>query len=264
MSEEEDGRAGEAADTELKTKTPHVNVGKNCVSLSALSFLSCPMLANNVSNTRFQQYPASSHRHSECRRSLVSWSVQLPLGLPTIFQQRPLLLGPGSLRSTWINLEKPPSGGSEMFIPMIHVKMIQVISSDCGDQTWNAPNVGKKKLWRLLCTTGRTEKNMFGSPPAASLDEPRIPIPGPALIFRCQKMCSVFLWAAQGCQSQKSPKAWAVFEPSRNDSFIIGPLCSKEWFFNPRSSYGSKSNRHFTQKSDLFFEPFWPGSTNLI
>ena len=29
VSEEEDGRAGEAADTELKTKTPHVNVGKN-------------------------------------------------------------------------------------------------------------------------------------------------------------------------------------------------------------------------------------------
>ena len=28
VSEEEDGRAGEAADTELKTKTPHVNVGK--------------------------------------------------------------------------------------------------------------------------------------------------------------------------------------------------------------------------------------------
>jgi len=27
VSEEEDGRAGEAADTELKTKTPHVNVG---------------------------------------------------------------------------------------------------------------------------------------------------------------------------------------------------------------------------------------------
>ena len=124
--------------------------------------------------------------------------------------------------------------------------------------------MGKKKLWRLLCTTGRTEKKMFGSPPAASLDEPRMSIPGPALIFRCQKMCSVFLWAAQGCQSQKSPKAWAVFEPSRNDSFIIWPLSSKEWFFNPRSSYGSKSNRHFTQKSDLVFEPFWPGSTNLI
>ena len=28
VSEEEDGRAGEAADTELKTKTPHVNVGE--------------------------------------------------------------------------------------------------------------------------------------------------------------------------------------------------------------------------------------------
>ena len=27
MSEEAGGRAGEAADTELKTKTPHVNVG---------------------------------------------------------------------------------------------------------------------------------------------------------------------------------------------------------------------------------------------
>ena len=27
VGEEEDGRAGEAADTELKTKTPHVNVG---------------------------------------------------------------------------------------------------------------------------------------------------------------------------------------------------------------------------------------------
>ena len=29
MSEEAGGRAGEAADTELKTKTPHVNVGNN-------------------------------------------------------------------------------------------------------------------------------------------------------------------------------------------------------------------------------------------
>ena len=29
MSEEACGRAGEAADTELKTKTPHVNVGNN-------------------------------------------------------------------------------------------------------------------------------------------------------------------------------------------------------------------------------------------
>ena len=47
---------------------------KNCVSLSALSFLSCPMLANNLSNTRFQQHPASSHRHSECWRSQRSFS----------------------------------------------------------------------------------------------------------------------------------------------------------------------------------------------
>ena len=145
-------------------------------------------------------------------------------------------------------------------IPMIHVKMIQVISSD---KVATSKRGGKKTLETALYHW-KNRKKMFGSPPAASLDEPRMSIPGPALIFRCQKMCSVFLWAAQGCQSQKSPKAWAVFEPSRNDSFIIGPLSSKEWFFNPRSSYGSKSNRHFTQKSDLVFEPFWPGSTNLI
>lgn len=73
---------------------------------------------------------------------------------------------------------------------------------------------------------------MLGSPPAASLDEPRMSIPRPALIFRCQKNV-LFFCGRPNKQSQKSPKASAVFEPSRNDSFIIGPLSSKEWFFNP-------------------------------
>jgi len=41
VSEEAGGRAGEAADTELKTKTPHVNVGNYPFTAPTLFGVSC-------------------------------------------------------------------------------------------------------------------------------------------------------------------------------------------------------------------------------
>ena len=118
----------------------------------------------------------------------------------------------------------------KMLIPMIHVKMIQVISSDKVAtklgmlQTWEKKNSGDCSVhWKNRKKNVRLASSCF-TRRAKDVN------PGPALIFRCQKMCSVFLWAAQGCQSQKSPKAWAVLNHPEMIASSLGRYLPKNGF----------------------------------